>query len=110
VRITTFPNCWGSEGVARIVGGLTECARRHLHVLSAQCGDDLSRCQIERRCLVGIDPDSHRVIASAEQARVAHSIQPGDAVANLRERVVGDVPAIERMVGRDEVHDHQEVG
>ena len=58
----------------------------------------------------GIDPDPHRIVAAAEQPHVADTVDPGQPVAHLGQRVVGDIAAIERIVGRDEVHDHQEVG
>ena len=41
---------------------------------------------------------------------VAHAVDASQRVANLNQRVVADVELVEPLVGRDQMHDHQQVG
>ena len=97
------------EGVTGRVRRLAERTGGDLDVLRAQGRDDFACGQIERGGAAGIDPDPHRIIARAEQLHVADAVDPAQAIAHLRQRVIGDIAAIERAVGRDQVHHHQEV-
>ena len=58
----------------------------------------------------GIEPDAHAVLAQAEEVDVADAVDARERVADLDERVVADVELVVALVGREQVHDHQEVG
>ena len=90
--------------------GLAERTRGDLDVLPTQRLDDVARGEVQRGGAAGIDPHAHRIVTRAEHAHVTHAFEPREAVLHLRQGVVGDVAAIDRIVGRDQVDDHQEVG
>ena len=71
---------------------------------------DVLRGQSARGELVRIEPDAHRVFARAEDVDVADAVDAREFVAHLEERVVAGEERIERAVGRDQVHDHRDVG
>ena len=89
---------------------LVQDARCDLHVLRADRRHHLARGQVARRDLLRIEPDPHRVVARAEHAHVADAVDPGEHVAHLQRRVVGDVELVARLVRRAEVDHHQHVG
>ena len=57
-----------------------------------------------------IEPDAHAVLAQAEEGDVADAVDARQRVAHLDERVVADVELVVAPVGREQVHDHQQVG
>ncbi len=86
-----------------------EHAGGDLHVLLANRANDVGRRQPARRQPIGIEPDAHAVLAGAEHLRAAHA---GDARQLVLHPQVGEVREIQLVVaavGRDEVHDHDEV-
>ena len=59
--------------------------------------------------LVGIDPDTHRIVAGAEYQRLADPRQAGKLVFYAQRRVVAQVDAVVAAVRRGQVHDHRQV-
>ena len=92
---------------ARVVRRLADDAGGDLDVLAAKRADDLAGRQAERRCTAGIDPDAHRIVAGAENLHVADALDAGQPVADLGQRIIGDIAAIERAVRREDVDRHQ---
>jgi hypothetical protein len=66
------------------------------------------RHQPARLHLVRIEPDTHRILASAEHDDVAHARQPRDLVLKLDGRVIGQVEAVVARVGRRQRDDLQD--
>ena len=97
-------------GAAARIRRLAERAGGNLDVLGAQSRDDFAGGEVEGRGAARVDPDAHRIVARSEQPDVADPVDPAEAVAHLGESVIGDVAPVERVVRRDEVHHHQEVG
>ena len=89
---------------------LRDLSARDLQVLRADRCQHLARCQTDIGDPVGIEPQPHRVVARAEHLDVADAVEPQKLIADLQRRVVGDVELIERVVGRQHEHDHQDVG
>ena len=89
---------------------LIENAARHLDVLSLQRQRHVGRGQAERLQAIRIEPDAHRIVAAAEHRDRADAVDPGQRVLDLQGRVVGDEQRVARAVGRDEMHDHHQVG
>ena len=61
------------------------------------------------RDLVRIEPDAHRVFASAEQLHVADARQPRQRVLDVQRGVVRQVQQVARVVRRIEMHGQQDV-
>ena len=89
---------------------LRDLSARDLQVLRADRCQHLARCQADIGDPVGIEPQPHRVVARAEHLDVADAVEPQKLIADLQQRVVGDVELVERVVGRQHEHDHQDVG
>src|SRR3546814_7016608 len=61
------------------------------------CSSDL----VERGGAAGIDPHAHRIVAAAEQTHITDAVDARQAIAELGQRIVGDIGAIERLgIGR----------
>ena len=105
------PRLRGNGGVQLLTRNgrhASELARGHLGVLRLDRRGDIARRQLERRQLVGVEPDTHRVLR-AERLHLTH---PGHAAYRVLQRgrdVVGDVVADHAAVFRAEHGDHQEV-
>ena len=98
------------EQVAGRLGRLAEQARRHLHVLPADGGDDVARGQIARGGLVRINPDAHAVVPRAEDDRVAHARQPGQHVPHVQIGVVAQIDRVVFARRRNQAHQHGDGG
>ena len=96
----------GSVGPRRLADG----AGGDLGIGPAQRLHHVARRQAARRHPVGIQPDPHGIVARAEDLRVADALQPRQPVLDRQGGEVGDVLLAAAAVGRDQVHDHQQVG
>ena len=81
-------------------------ARRHLHVLLADRGDDFGRGHAALRDLLRIEPHAHGVVARAPHRHFAHARDAGQAILHVQDRVVAQVGDVVAVIGRDQV-DHQ---
>ena len=72
------------EGARLLHRRLVEHARRDLHVLALQRGDDVAGGQAERLQPVGIEPDAHRIVAAAEHGDRADAVDAGQDVDDAR--------------------------
>ena len=91
-------------------GRTIQHAAGHLHVLPPERLDDLAGGHAERCDALRIEPDAHGIFARAEQADVADAIEPDQPVPDVLQRVVRQIQLVARVVGRVDVHDHQDVG
>jgi hypothetical protein len=109
--LTTISSNW-DRSFKRPVKVRRTCklAASDLQVLCADRGDDVAGRHAEIGNLVGVKPQPHRIIARAEDLDVANAVEPQQLVADLEQRVVGDVELIEAVVRRQHEHDHQYVG
>ena len=87
-----------------------EDARRHLHVLLTNRADDVGRRELARGEAIRIEPDAHAELAGAEHLRAAHAWNARELVLHAQVGVVREIEVVVALVGRDEVHDHDEVG
>ena len=71
---------------------------------------DVVRGHAERLQTVGIEPDPHRIVAAAEHDDRADALDARERVLDLERGVVGDEQRVARLVGRQHVHDHHQVG
>ena len=122
VRMMMSSNCLGSASRpcgadGQLVGGRGVAERRRadgaggdVEVVVLERGDDVVRRQPACGRLVGVDPDTHRVIARTPDVDVAHPLQPEQRVADAEHRVVGDILLIQTAVWREQVHHQQQVG
>ena len=69
---------------------LIEHAGGDLDVLALQRDDDVGRGQADRLQAVGIDPDAHRIIATAENGDRADPVDAGEDVGDGQGRIVGN--------------------
>ena len=99
------------ELIRRVAGHrrLVQDAGGDLQVLCAQRREHLARVEVVGGHLVGIEPDAHRVVASAEQLHVAHARQPRQRVLHVQGRVVREIEVVARPVGRVQMHRKQDV-
>src|SRR6185503_13227678 len=81
-----------------------------LHVLTAKRLYHLASGQTKRGDAIRIEPDAHGVFARANEPDIADAFESGQPVANVEQRVVRQIQLIARVVGRVDVHDHQNVG
>ena len=91
-------------------GWRAEDAGRDLHVLLADRPNDVGRRQPARRQPIGIEPDAHAVLARAEDLRAADAGNARELVLHPQVGEVRQIQQVVALVGRDEVHDHDEVG
>ena len=76
------------EGARRGRRRLIDRARGDLQIGAAQRGDDVARRQIARLDFRRIEPDAHRIVSRAKEARVADAVDSGDGVLHVKRRVV----------------------
>ena len=89
-----------SKGEVRLEGAVgnrraRDLAARDLQVLGADRCKHVARSQAEIGDLVGIEPQPHRVVARAEDLDVADAVKPQKLIADLQQRIVGDVELVE---------------
>ncbi len=85
-----------------------ELAGGDLHVLLAHRAQHVAGGQAARGDLVRIEPQAHRVVAAAEQLRVADAGDARQLVLDVQAHVVAQVQRVVLAVRRDQVHHHQE--
>ena len=66
--------------------------------------------RFERLQAVGIEPDLHREIARAEHGDRADAVEPRQHVLDLQIGVIGQEDRVARLIGRKQIHHHQDVG
>ncbi len=98
------------EGAGRRRRRLVEHAGRHLHVLALQRADDIARRQVERLQPIRIEPDAHRIIAAAEHGDRADALDAAEHVDDIDAGVIGNEQGVARIVGREQMHHHHQVG
>ena len=86
-----------------------EDAGGDLDVLLADRAHDVAGRQLPRGEPIRIQPDPHAVFTGAEHLDGADTRQPRDLVLHLQVRVVRQVEHVVALVGRDQVHHHDEV-
>ncbi len=89
---------------------LADPARRHIEILAADGVRDIVGTHAQSRHLLRIQPDPHAVVALAEDDDVRDALQTQQLIADVDRGVVADIEVVVAAVGRDEVHDHQNVG
>ena len=87
-----------------------EDAGGDLDVLRLQRQRHVVRRHAQRLQPAGIEPDPHRIVAAAEHRDRADAVDAGERILDLERRVVRDEQGVARIVGRDQVHDHHQVG
>ena len=85
-------------------------AGRDLQVLLAHCAHHVARRQSARGDLVRIEPDAHRIVAGAEDQRLADARQARQLVLDLQVGVVAQIERVIGLVRRKQIDDHGEVG
>ena len=85
-------------------------AGRDLHVLLPDGAHHVARGEPARGDLLRVEPDPHRIVAATEHLDLAHARDPPDDVLDLEQGVVPQVNHVVPVVGRDQVHHHDEVG
>ncbi len=81
-----------------------------LHILLLDRLDNILRGQSARGNLVRIKPEAHRIFSRPEDIDIADAVDPSELIANLEERVIAGEDRIERSIGRNQVHDHGDIG
>jgi hypothetical protein len=71
--------------------------------LGAQRCQHFTGIEIVFRNLVRVQPDAHRVFASALELHVAYALQTGEGVLDVQRRVVREIERVSRTVGRVDV-------
>ncbi len=89
-------------------GRRADLAGGDLDVLLAQGRDDVAGGHAAGRQLLGVQPDAHGIGAGAEHLHVAHAIGAGQGVLDVQLGVVGQVELVVAVIGRGQVHDHQQ--
>ena len=82
----------------------------HLDVLLGDGRDHVHGAEVQRRHLVGVEPDPQAVVALAEVGDAGDAGEPAQLVLDVDRRVVAQEQVVVAAVGRDQVHDHQRVG
>src|SRR6185369_72235 len=72
--------------------------------------DHVTRGEVTCGHLLRIQPHAHGVVAGAEHAHVTHARQSRQRVADIQRGVVAQVERVVAVIGRGEVHDHEEGG
>ena len=95
------------------VGGrlLADAPVRHLEILPLERLFDVVGNEIDRRHLLGIEPDPHGVVALSQEIDVAHALDPQQFIPDLDGGVVGEKSLVEERPARrvflgGEVDDH----
>jgi len=57
----------------------------------------------------GIEPDADGVFAAAENDDIAHAVEPQKLLADPQVHVVGDIQLVVALIGRQQMHHHEEV-
>ncbi|KQP28159.1 hypothetical protein ASF27_05930 [Methylobacterium sp. Leaf102] len=107
------PALHGDRGLERPAGGrgrLREHAAGDLDVLRAERVHDLHRGHAHLRDLVRIKPYPHGVFARAHRLNAADGGQPAQHRHDALKRIVRQIELIPAPIGRNELHDEQEVG
>ncbi len=89
---------------------LIEGAGRDLDVLPLQRRHHVICGQPQRLHPVGIEPDPHGIVAAAEHDERTDAIDACQSVLDFDRGVVGDEQRVARFVGREQMHDHHQVG
>jgi hypothetical protein len=101
------------EQLERRVGRGRLCAehtRGDLDVLLADGAYDIGRRQLTRCQPVRIEPHPHAVLAGAKDLNAADARDSRQLVLHLQVSEVRQVQHVVAFIGRDEVHDHHQVG
>jgi hypothetical protein len=62
------------------------------------------------RHLLRVQPGAHGIVAAAEDLHLAHALDARQAVLDVEHGVVAQIVDVIAAVGRDQVHDHGQVG
>ncbi len=82
----------------------------HFHVLFADRLQHVAGGQAARGELLRVQPDAHAVFAGTEGLHVADAVEACQLVLDMQARIVRQVQHVVALVGRDQVHDHGQVG
>ena len=99
---------WNAPGLS--TGGWLRMPEATWMFWPCSASGDVVRGHAERLQAVGIEPDPHRIVAAAEHDDRADAVDAGQRVLDLERGVVGDEQRVARLVGRQHVHDHHQVG
>src|SRR5215475_6947493 len=83
---------------------------RDLQVLRAQRREYVARIEIVGRGLVRVEPDAHRIFASALELHVADARQAREHLLDVQGRVVREVERVARLVRRVNVNGQEDAG
>ena len=89
---------------------LVQDTGRDLEILRAQRRERVAGGEIVGRGLVRVEPDAHRVFATADELHVADARQARQHVLDVQGRVVRQVQHVARLVRRVEVNGQQNAG
>ena len=81
-----------------------------LHVLRADLANDVAGRESALRNLLRIEPHAHRIVATAELLHVTDAGNTREAILDVEQRVVAEISRVVAVVGRQDVHDHGQVG
>ena len=97
------------KSAGRFCRRLIDGAGRDLDIGGLQRRDGVAGGEAAALQLRRIEPHPHRVVAGAEDDGVADAVDAGDDVPDIDRGVIGNVLLIERLVGRDQMNDEQQV-
>ena len=83
---------------------LVQDTGRDLKIFCAQRREHVAGGEIVGRCLVRVEPDAHRIFATAMELHVADARQARQHVLDVQGRVVRQVERVARLVRRVEVN------
>ena len=83
---------------------LVQDTGRDLKILCAQRREHVAGGEIVGRCLLRVEPDAHRIFATAMELHVADARQARQHVLDVQGRVVRQVERVARLVRRVEVN------
>src|SRR5262249_58158796 len=90
--------------------GVVQDGGRDLKILRAQRGEHVAGGEIIGRRLVRVEPDAHRIFATAVELHIADARQARQHVLDVEGRVVRQVERVARLVRRVEVNGQQDAG
>src|SRR5260370_22094384 len=89
---------------------LVEDTGRDLKILRGQRREHVAGGEIVGRRLVRVEPDAHRIFATALELHVADARQAREHVLDVQGRVVRQIERVARLVRRVEVNGQQDAG
>src|SRR6185437_2164984 len=97
------------EGLVAAAGLLGNVAGGHLPVLLAYGVGHFTGAHVQRRQLLGVDPQAHAVVLLPEQGHVAHAANAPQLVGNANGGEVTEVELVVAAVGGNDGDDLEDV-